>query len=196
MRSGVVILAVAMGLSACEGAPPERPQPASLEDGDRCFANQDWNCAAANYNGYLQTYPDDPAVNAKLGMARTRAGHHREAVPFYRRAESLGVATYDMYAGYAISLEATGDLDGAIRANELALEAVPSLVDVRGSLAAQLVRRGDPEAALALLEEFDDHLRSVGQRPYFPAQIAAIREQMQRDQRTAGASAAEGASPG
>ena len=66
VRSGVVILAVAMGLSACEGAPPERPQPASLEDGDRCFANQDWNCAAANYNGYLQTYPDDPAVKFAL----------------------------------------------------------------------------------------------------------------------------------
>ena len=186
-----IILAFAIGLSGCEGGNAEAPpQRASLSDGDQCFADQDWNCAAANYNGYLQTYPDDPAVNAKLAIARTRAGHHREAVPFYRHAESLGVATYDMYAGYAISLEATGDLDGAIRANQRALEAVPSLVDVRGSLAAQLVRRGDPEEAVALLEEFDDYLRETGQNPYFTAQIAGIREQMQQGQQSAEPAAA------
>lgn len=177
----VIILAFALGLAACGGENAEPPpQPASLSDGDQCFADRNWNCAAANYNGYLQTYPDDPTVNARLAIARTRAGHHREAVPFYRHAESLGVATYDMYAGYAISLEATGDLDGAIRANERALEAVPSLVDVRGSLAAQLVRRGDPEEALALLEEFDAYLRQQGEAPYFSAQIAGIREQMRQ----------------
>lgn len=185
----VIILAFALGLAACEGGNTEPPpQPASLSDGDQCFADRNWNCAAANYNGYLQTYPDDPSVNAKLAIARTRAGHHREAVPFYRHAESLGVATYDMYAGYAISLEATGDLDGAIRANERALEAVPNLVDVRGSLAAQLERRGDPDEALALLEEFDAYLRENGQEPYFPAQIAGIRERMQQDQSAEGGS--------
>ena len=192
----MIILAFAIGLSACENgaadAPPP-PQRASLSDGDRCFAEQDWNCAAANYNGYLQTYPDDPTVNARLAIARTRAGHHREAVPFYRHAESLGVATYDMYAGYAISLEATGDLDGAIRANERALEAVPSLVDVRGSLAAQLVRRGDPEEALALLEEFDAYLRQQGEAPYFSAQIAGIREQMRQRPPAGAAPAADDA---
>lgn len=190
----VIILACALGLAACEAGNAEPPpQPASLEDGDQCFADRNWNCAAANYNGYLQTYPDDPAVNAKLAIARTRAGHHREAVPFYRRAEDLGVATFDMYAGYAISLEATGDLDGAIRANERALEAVPSLVDVRGSLAAQLVRRGEPEEALALLEEFDAYLRENGENPYFTAQIAGIREQMARTPQAAQAGAATGA---
>lgn len=190
----VIILAFALGLAACEGGIAEPPpQPASLSDGDQCFADRNWNCAAANYNGYLQTYPDDPTVNAKLAIARTRAGHHREAVPFYRRAEDLGVATYDMYAGYAISLEATGDLDGAIRANERALEAVPSLVDVRGSLAAQLVRRGEPEEALALLEEFDAYLRENGENPYFTAQIAGIREQMERAPQAPGPTATSGA---
>lgn len=195
MRRAAVILAMALGLSACEGSKPVVPQPASLEDGDRCYADRDWNCAAANYNGYLKSYPNDPAANAKLGIARTRAGHHREAVPFYRHAEALGVATYDMWAGYAISLEATGDLDGAIRANEKALEAVPTLVDVRGSLAAQLVRRGEPEAALVLLEDFDAYLRENGQRPYFAAQIASIREQMQRNQQTARTTASANTRP-
>lgn len=179
MRLAVVILTCAIGLAACEGQRPPPPQPASLQDGDACFARRDWNCAAANYNGYLQTYPNDPAVNAKLGIARTRAGHHREALPFYARAEQLGVVTYDMYAGYAISLEATGDLDGAIRANRQALELVPNLVDVRGNLAAQLVRKGEPQEAIDLLQAFDTYLRENGEAPYFTAQIASIRQQMQ-----------------
>ena len=176
MRMIGLILVAAAGLTACSGEAPAAPQPASLADGDDCFASRDWNCAAANYNGYLKTYPNDPSANAKLGIARTRAGHHREAVPFYRRAEELGVITYDMYAGYAISLEATGDLVGAVRANRKALELVPSLVDVRGSLAAQLVRQGKPREAIALLEEFDNGLKRQGDQPYFPAQIASIKE--------------------
>jgi Flp pilus assembly protein TadD len=179
MRVFSLTLAVvlALGLAACdELKAPAAPQPASLEDGDNCFAEQNWNCAAANYNGYLKAYPNDPIVNAKLGIARTRAGHHREAVPFYKHAEDLGVVTYDMYAGYAISLDATGDLDGAIRANLKALELVPSLVDVRGSLAAQLVRKGQAKDAVELLQEFDTYLKKHGERPYFTAQIASIKE--------------------
>lgn len=178
MRAFNLILAAALaaGLAACESPRAAAPLPASLEDGDTCFAQRNWNCAAANFHGYLKTYPNDPAVNAKAGIAYTRAGHHREAVPFYKYAESLGVITYDMYAGYAISLDATGDLDGAIRANRKSLELVPSLVDVRGSLAAQLVRKGQAADAVRLLEEFDTMLRRDGQPPYFTAQIASIKE--------------------
>ena len=180
MRNIGVVLAAVLGLTACGEKPVPAPERASLSDGDACFAKRDWNCAAANYNGYLKSYPDDPAANAKLGIARTRAGHHREAVPFYRRAEELGVITYDMYAGYAISLEATGDLEGAMRANRKALELVPSLVDVRGSLAAQLVRSGRVQDAIDLLEEFDAELIRQGQAPYFTAQIASIRDAARR----------------
>ncbi|HEY0598806.1 hypothetical protein [Brevundimonas sp.] len=172
----IVAAALAAGATACGSPEAAAPLPASLEDGDRCFAQRNWNCAGRNYHGYLRNYPNDPAVNAKAGIAYTRAGHHREAVPFYKYAESLGVITYDMYAGYAISLDATGDLDGAIRANRKSLELVPSLVDVRGSLAAQLVRKGQPREAVELLEEFDAMLGREGQPPYFTAQIASIRQ--------------------
>lgn len=175
MRIASLLLASVLGLAACGETPPAAPERASLADGDDCFAKRDWNCAAANYNGYLKTYPNHPAANAKLGIARTRAGHHREAVPFYKRAEELGVITYDMYAAYALSLEATGDLNGAIRANGKVLELVPSLVDVRGSLAAQLVRQGRVDEALDLLESFDADLKRRGHPPYFTAQVAAIR---------------------
>ncbi len=178
MRSFGLVLLIALGLAACEQTGAEAPpQRASLEDGDRCFAARDWACAAANYDGYLQTYPEDPTVNARLALARTRSGKHREALPAYQKAEALGVVTYDLYAGYATSLEATSDLEGAIRANEKALEIVPNLVDVRGSLAAQLVRVGRRDEAIALLEEFDAYLRDNGRPPYFTGQISTIREQ-------------------
>jgi tetratricopeptide (TPR) repeat protein len=182
MRAIVLTLAAALALAAplaaCDQVKPAptAPQPASLEDGNDCFARREWNCAAANYNGYLKTYPNDPEVNARLGMARTRAGHHKEALYFYKKAEDLGVITYDFYASYALSLEATGDLDGAIRANRKSLELVPSLVDVRGSLAAQLVRKGQPAEAVKLLEEFDAYLKTQGEQPYFTAQIASIKQ--------------------
>ena len=53
---------------------------------------------------------------------------------------------------------------------------MPNLVDVRGALAAQLVRTGQRDEAIALLEEFDAFLKDNGRPPYFTAQIASIRE--------------------
>ncbi|HYE46900.1 MAG TPA: tetratricopeptide repeat protein [Caulobacter sp.] len=170
----VVVGTLSLLAAACEKVAP--PQPASLEEGNRCFEAGQWSCAGANYNGYLKTYPDDPIVNARLAMARTRAGHHKEAIYYYQKAESLGVVTYDLFASYALSLDATGDLDGAIRANLKALEIVPRLVDVRGSLANQLVRKGQTQDAIELLEEFDAFLKRQGEDPYFTAQIASIKE--------------------
>jgi len=174
VRDLVLVGALSLLAIACEKAAP--PQPASLEEGNRCFGEGDWNCAGANYNGYLKTYPNDPTVNARLAIARTRAGHHKESIHFYQKAEELGVVTYDLYANYAVSLDAIGDLDGAIRANLKALEIVPRLVDVRGSLANQLVRKGQTKDAIELLEEFDAYLKREGEAPYFTAQIASIKE--------------------
>jgi tetratricopeptide (TPR) repeat protein len=170
----VVVGTLSLFAAACDKVAPP-PQPASLEEGDRCFGDGNWNCAAANYNGYLKTYPNDPTVNARLAIARTRAGHHKEAIPFYQKAEELGVVTYDLFASYALSLDAVGDLDGAIRANLKALEIVPRLVDVRGNLANQLVRKGQTKDAIELLEEFDAFLKRKGEDPYFTAQIASIK---------------------
>lgn len=169
--------ALAFLSAACEGAaPPAKPEPASLADGDSCLASRDYSCAAANYTGYLKAYPNDSNAQAKLGIALTRAGKHREALPAYAKAEEGGVVTYDLFANYAVSLDAAGDLDGAIKANRKALEIVPSLVDVRGGLARQLVRKGETTEAIRLLEGFDRDLKRQGHPPYFTAQIASIRE--------------------
>ena len=44
----------------------------------------------------------------------------------------------------------SGDLDGAIEKNRASLKIVPTLVDVRGSLANQLVRKGRAQEAVDL----------------------------------------------
>jgi hypothetical protein len=49
---------------------------------------------------------------------------------------------------------------------------------VRGALAGQLVRKGRPQEALALLQSFDQTLEDAGQPPYFTARIDAIKRSL------------------
>jgi len=152
--------------------PPGNP---SLSEAKICLQDHDFDCANADYEAYLAKYPNDARANAAFAIALTQDGQHKEALYYYKRAVSMGVVTYDTYAGYAISLDATGDTDGAIRYNYAALKLVPGLVDVRGALADQLVRKGHRDEALNLLESFDQSLQDQGWPPYFQAQIDKIR---------------------
>ena len=153
-------------------APEGRP---SLGEARTCWQDHDFACAEADYRAYLAKYPNDASTNAAVAIILTQDGQHKEALPYYKRAIALGVATYDTYAGYAVSLNATGDIDDAIRYNYAALKLVPSLVDVRGALADQLVKKGHKDEALNLLESFDQTLEDRGQAPYFQSQIDQIR---------------------
>ena len=182
MKTSIKVLAaavLALPLMACaeEKKAPPPPEPASLEDADPCFRVRDYPCAIRNYIGYLKIYPNDGNANARLAIARTRIGKHKESLVYYRKAIELNVVTYDLYAMYAKSLDATGDVDGAIAANRKALEIVPELVDVRGDLANQLARKGQHDEAIKLLEDFDKKLVRDGQSPYFRAHIATLKEQ-------------------
>ncbi|MBS0297759.1 MAG: retroviral-like aspartic protease family protein [Proteobacteria bacterium] len=151
---------------------------ASVAEAKACLRDEDLACAEADYIAYLKKYPNDADANAVLAITLTKDGRHKEALPYYRKAQSLGVSTYDFWASYAISLDATGDLDGAIAANQASLKIVPRLVDVRGSLANQLVRKGKKQEALELLESFDRSLVDQGSTPYFTDQIARIKQGM------------------
>lgn len=159
----------------------------SISEAERCLRNRNMMCAQANFIAYLKKYPDDTTANAKLAIILTADGRHHEALPYYRKAISLGAATYDLHASHARSLSATGDIDGAIRANYAALEIVPTLVDVRGDLADQLVRKGRAAEAINLLETFDRSLEDQGRPAYFPAHIDRIKHKL------GGAAAAEAA---
>lgn len=150
----------------------------SLSEARHCLEARDVECAEADYKAYLAKYPDDPRANGALAIILTQDGRHKAAIPYYRKALSLGEATYDLYANFAVSLENTGQLDEAIKMNRAALELQPSLVDVRGSLANQLVRKGRYQEARTLLESFDESLIERGEPPYFTAQITQIRARM------------------
>ncbi len=192
--AAVVVMAIGAGgaymvLGKKGGVLEVKPQGvASLSAAEACYRDNDFACTEADYDAYLQKYPNDRTTNARMALVLTRDGRHKEALPYYRKADSLGADTYDFYAGYAESLEATGDIDGAIEKNRASLKIVPSLVDVRGSLANELVRKGRPQEALDLLESFDRTLEDEGQQPYFTSQIEQIKAKM-----GGGVSAAAGA---
>jgi clan AA aspartic protease (TIGR02281 family) len=147
----------------------------SLGAAEACLRAADYPCAEADFRAYVQKYPNDGRANARLAMALTEDGRHDEALPYYKRAGELGVATYDFYASYATSLDKTGHTDDAIKENYAALNLVPRLVDVRGNLADELVLKGRKAEALNLLGSFDQSLVDEGHPPYFTDQIARIK---------------------
>lgn len=173
-RSVVAAVAVlaAMGLAACEYLEP----PPKLAKAEQCYREADYECAAHEYSRLAKANPADNRVAALAAMSLTRAGRHQEALAFYEQAVKAGLATYDLFAPYAESLEATGQLDMAILYNRKALDIVPNLVDVRGALARELSRTGRRDEALKLLRDFDAQLVERGEAPYFTAQIVAIEE--------------------
>jgi clan AA aspartic protease (TIGR02281 family) len=186
--AGVYFLRGPGAAPASRAAPATQAKPwilpegvASMGEAERCLRDRDLPCAEADLLAYLKQYPNDAHANALLAITLTQDGRHREALVYYRKAESLGVDTYDFYAGYAKSLDATGDIDGAIEKNRAALKIVPRLVDVRGALADELVRKGRGKEAVELLESFDRQLESEGYQPYFAEQIARIKKGMGGD---------------
>lgn len=168
----------------------------SVSAAQQCIADGDLPCAEADYRAYLKQYPNDAHALGVLAIVLTRDGQHRQAVPYYQRALALTSGTYDLYAGYAISLDNVGRLDDAIAANQASLRIVPNLVDVRGSLADQLVRKGRVQEALQLLESFDRQQEDRGEPGFFVGQIAQIRRKAGLADAGADASPAQAAAPG
>lgn len=177
-RVNPLLVGAAVSVLAGAGAAiffASRGEPPNLAAAAACLQNRDVACAATGYRAYVRRYPRDGGATAILAILLTQQGQHQDALPYYRRALGLGVATYDLYANYAVSLNSTGRVDDAIVQNYAALKLVPNLVDVRGALANQLVERGRGKEAVGLLESFDHTLVEEGQPPYFPDQIAQIR---------------------
>ena len=167
-------------------APGERPwvlPPGlpSMSEALVCQRDGDIPCAEADLVAYTKKYPTDAHAFAMLAIILTQDGRHKEALYYYQQAEKLGIGTYDLDAGYAKSLDATGHIDAAMAKNRAALDIYPTLVDVRGLLADELVHKGRPKEALELLESFDSQLEAEGQPAYFEAQVRQIKTNLGGD---------------
>jgi tetratricopeptide (TPR) repeat protein len=171
-----VVGAMGLALAACEKPPPPKPIPASKEDAEDCYRDRNYRCAAQNYYGYLKLFPTESDTRAIYAITLTKSGQHALAIPQYEQVLKEGVGTYDLFANYALSLDALGRTEESMTWNRKTLELVPNLVDVRGDLAKQLVRQGKHDEAIKLLQDFDAYLKKEGQGPYFTGQIMAIRE--------------------
>lgn len=189
INPGVIyLLAAVIGLAgagayfklSAKGGPIEQREEGrpSLSEAETCLRNDGLECAEADYKAYLKLYPNDAQTNARLAMTLTRDGRHKEALPYYKKARDLGVSAYDFDASYAETLDATGDVDGAIAMNRESLKLVPNLVDVREHLADELVRKGRPQEAIDLLESGDRDFAERGYGPYFTEKIAQIKARM------------------
>lgn len=169
-------IGMALAVAACEPPPPPAPPPASKTDAEACYRARDYGCAALNYYGYLQKFPTETDTRAIYAITLTKSGQHAIAIPQYERVLKEGAGTYDLFANYAISLDALGKAEESIKWNRKTLDLVPNLVDVRGTLAQQLVKQGKHDEAIKLLQDFDAYLKRNGQGPYFTGQIMTIKE--------------------
>jgi clan AA aspartic protease (TIGR02281 family) len=145
----------------------------------RSTAARDYACAERLWAAYIERVPNDSHGLANLGIAQNRRDAHEQAVVQFKKAIDAGEGAYDLFAYYADSLDKLGRIDEAIDWSYRALSVVPSLVDVRGSLAKLLVRRGRPHEALALLQAFDAASEAKGQPAYFTGQRIAIESGLQ-----------------
>lgn len=151
---------------------PHRPSPVA---GQVCYASGDLPCAEREFRRFLARYPNDVRRTTLLAYTLTRAGKHAEALRLYDRVEAAGLRTYDVYAHHAMSLDALGRTEDAIRYNRMALDLVPQLVDVRRNLAGQLARSGRFHEAVDLLQSFDAWRARRGETPVFSAELEQLR---------------------
>jgi clan AA aspartic protease (TIGR02281 family) len=159
------------------------------EAATRSTAARDFACAERLWTAYIEQMPNDSHGVANLGIAQNRRDKHEQAVVQFKKAIDAGEGAYDLFAYHADSLTRLGRIDEAIDWSYRALSVVPSLVDVRGSLAKLLVRRARAHEALALLQAFDAAAEAKGQPAYFTGQRIAIESGL-NDSGTAQAAAA------
>lgn len=146
----------------------------------RCIRARDLNCAEVNWASYVRMRPTDASGIGQYAVVLARREKYAEALPQFEKAIELGEGNYELFAHYALGLDRLGRLDEAIDWNYKALAVVPSLVDVRGELARQLVRKKRFHEALALLASFDAKLAAKGHGAYFEGQRIAIETALQR----------------
>lgn len=171
----LIVLAAAIAGCSKQEAPKRIYTPEEYRKAAQtCVRKADLACAEQNMTQFVQLRPNDSSGHGYLTIIYNWEDKPELAIVQAEKAIEMGEGTYDLFAAYATSLAKVGRTDDAIDWSYRTLKVVPSLVDVRGSLAKLLIQRKRPYEALALLTSFDDELVQKGSRPYFEGQRIAI----------------------
>ncbi|HMC15396.1 MAG TPA: retroviral-like aspartic protease family protein [Albitalea sp.] len=146
----------------------------------KCLQQRALECAEGNWSFYLRLRPADANALANYGIVLTMREKYEAAIPQFEKAIDLGEGSHDIFAHYADSLGKVGRTNDAIDWSYKTLVVVPTLVDVRGSLAKLLVLQKRHHEALALLTSFDEQLSRQGHAAYFTGQRIAIESSIAR----------------
>jgi len=172
---GLVVGALCWAGAFAQAADAPRYTAADYEKGAlACRTAADLACEETNWRTVLRMRPDYARGMANLGWVLNKRDQHAEAVTWFQRAIEQGEGAYDLFAYYADSLARLGRVDEAIEWNYRCLEVLPRAVDVRGTLARQLVQKKRRYEALALLAAFDEVVQTPSGASYFDAQRISI----------------------
>src|SRR5262245_19854446 len=101
-RHAVILLAL---LSAAVPTGASASSKSRTVPADTLYAHQDWGRAAVAYEQLTRREPSNGAAWYRLGVSYAQSGHPDQAIPAYRRAQSLGYApastTYNLACAYA-----------------------------------------------------------------------------------------------
>jgi TolB-like protein len=127
-------------------------------------ANYDWDWKAADrqFQMALKLKPHDPFVLAAAGTLELALGHYANAARRFRESvmrDPLDASNYELLSWAQIRL---GQVTEAIATERKALEIQPGRSWTSTYLAAWLLVRGEPDAALAAVQHEDPTIRSGG----------------------------------
>ena len=147
----------------------------AIKRANDCYLQNQFDKTVEILKIYISKNTSNPRAYGMLALALSRSQKYAESIPYFQKRISFGGFGYDICAFYARSLDATGNINESIIWNKKALEFVPNLIDVRKTLAEQLVKTGKKQEAINLLQSFDDGREQKGQNRIFSAQIDAIK---------------------
>jgi predicted aspartyl protease len=175
-----ILLFIAMPAIAATAYPPSAYKEAAI----KCQLTRHFSCAENNWVQYIKMRPTDVHAIASLAIIYNWNDKPEAAIVQAEKAIEMGQGTYDLFAGYAQSLEKVGRIDEAIDWSYKTLAIMPSLANVRGDLARLLVMKKREYEALALLTSFDATLEARGHRDYFEGQRIAIESTIEKQGQT------------
>ncbi len=147
-----------------------------ISKANECIINGNYEKGIEILTALTEKNKSNGRAFALLGISYSKLGRHEEAIKQFKKSMALGRASYQLYAFYAISSAAIGQLDDAIKYNREALKIVPDLLDVRKRLSEQLLTKGMKKEALELLENYDNEQRRLGKEEFFKENIKLIKE--------------------